>query len=234
MGKVCGDKEFGEFGIKAIKQGFRSHVHLSDKSAVFRGHCYGVVYKDLCEQLKSYRPSELEQIVFYREVVDRKTGARKRQKVSQDCPRYTAIYGAPYYYSDSMHPSQGPFPPCIERFVEQATKVQGRRPDSAVINWYDDGSHYIGPHSDDETQLEPGAPIFSYSFGAKRKFRIRHLGSKAISEDIELPHGTALIMYGDMQKEFTHEVVKIAGKKGREAGSRINVTFRWFRQSNTD
>ena len=37
---------------------------------------------------------------------------------------------------------------------------------------YADGSHYIGPHSDDETQLAPGAPIYSVSWGATRRFRL--------------------------------------------------------------
>jgi hypothetical protein len=33
-------------------------------------------------------------------------------------------------------------------------------------------------------------------------------------------------MGGEMQKHFTHEVVKIAGKKGEDVGRRLNITFR--------
>ena len=35
-------------------------------------------------------------------------------------------------------------------------------------------------------------------------------------------------MGGDFQKEFTHEIVKVSGKKGENVGKRINLTFRQF------
>ena len=40
---------------------------------------------------------------------------------------------------------------------------------------------------------------------------------------------TYLIMCGDMQKKYTHEVPKVSGKKGEEMGRRINITFRKFK-----
>ena len=39
-----------------------------------------------------------------------------------------------------------------------------------LVNWYRDGSDYIGPHSDDERELVKGAGIYCISYGATRDF----------------------------------------------------------------
>lgn len=95
-----------------------------------------------------------------------------------------------------------------------------------LINWYDDGNHYIGKHSDDEKQIVPGSNIYSFSFGSSNRiFRIRDKYNKLRPFiDLEMPHGTLIIMGGDMQKGYTHEVPKSKKVKDR----RINVTFRRF------
>lgn len=67
------------------------------------------------------------------------------------------------------------------------------------------------------------------SFGETRKFRIRNKNTKKITHDIELTDGTIVIMCGETQKYFTHEIVKVQGKKGLSTGKRISVTFRKFK-----
>ena len=42
-----------------------------------------------------------------------------------------------------------------------------------LVNWYQDGDHYIGWHSDDESQLDQTAPIYTISLGATRTFKTR-------------------------------------------------------------
>jgi len=42
------------------------------------------------------------------------------------------------------------------------------------MNWYNDGSHHVGWHSDSETDLLPGSSIASLSLGSTREFQLRH------------------------------------------------------------
>lgn len=91
------------------------------------------------------------------------------------------------------------------------------------------GGQYIGKHSDDERQLVENSVIFSASFGQTRIFRIRNKKDKTIVQDIKLEDRTFVVMCGDMQKEFTHEIPKVSGKQGERLRPRINVTFRIFK-----
>ena len=113
-------------------------------------------------------------------------------------------------------------------------------------NWYADGTAGVQAHQDDEKQLIKGAPIFSYTFlrnadsltAAKpmpREFRIynakpagngkRIRGGKVGS--IWLGQGDLLIMAGDMQTYFFHEVPKTNHKMYSKT-QRINMTVRAF------
>ena len=122
-----------------------------------------------------------------------------------------------------------------------------------LLNWYKDGSDYMGPHSDDERQLVPKAAIYSFNFGARRDFVIsgrkgrvaNNFGSshannnsvesalmkretsdtKPYRKVIPLENNSMLIMGGEMQKYYKHAVPKRKGVMGR----RINVTFRLYK-----
>jgi hypothetical protein len=96
---------------------------------------------------------------------------------------------------------------------------------SMLLNFYDDGNDYIGSHSDSEKGINQNYPILSCSFGATRTFRVRDL-NKQIVLDHQMEDMTYLVMRGDFQKEFKHEVPKISGAKGKTVGPRVNVTFR--------
>jgi alkylated DNA repair dioxygenase AlkB len=66
-----------------------------------------------------------------------------------------------------------------------------------------------------------GPVIASVSLGAERLFRLRRKdGSVAFSE--WLRHGSLLIMAGDTEKNFKHEVLK----EPAVTQPRINLTFR--------
>jgi alkylated DNA repair dioxygenase AlkB len=120
-----------------------------------------------------------------------------------------------------------PVPELFLPFFLWASSLGYGKFNQMFVNWYKDGNHYIGKHSDDEKQLRKDSPIVSVSLGATRKFRIRKKGEKGF-RDILLPHGTVIVMGGKFQKEFTHEVPKIIGEKGKKVGPRINITFRQF------
>jgi alkylated DNA repair dioxygenase AlkB len=101
-----------------------------------------------------------------------------------------------------------------------------------LVNWYQDGNHYIGPHSDDETQLVPGSSIYSFSFGQERDFVVtskKGVLETPFHESFAMKDNSLLIMEGDMQKNFKHQVPKRATSKVPHP--RINITFRLFKKN---
>lgn len=97
-------------------------------------------------------------------------------------------------------------------------------PDYWLCHWYRDGNDSIASHSDDETDLEPGSPIISLSFGATRTFVIRDKdGKKMLSHDIN--SGSVIVMLDPMQKNFKHEI-----PKDDSFQMRVNMTGRFIRK----
>ena len=82
---------------------------------------------------------------------------------------------------------------------------------AVFLNWYSNGNHYIGAHSDDEKDFVDDAPIISITFGATRTFRIyKKIANYKIRKlvDYKLLDGMCAQMCGDFQKEFKHEILK--------------------------
>lgn len=99
----------------------------------------------------------------------------------------------------------------------------------ALVNLYKDFTDYIGWHADDERDLNPGAPILSFSFGSSRDFKIRkkirNENDPEAVRTVKTLHNFLIVMGGDMQKEYEHSVLKSA----KLGGWRINVTVRSFK-----
>lgn len=95
-----------------------------------------------------------------------------------------------------------------------------------LLNFYPDGEHYIGPHSDDESALSTGGKVVSLSLGSERTFRIRDKITKKIikfsGKEISTKSGRLLVMSGDFQKHYTHEIPK----QSKIKYPRISLTFR--------
>jgi alkylated DNA repair dioxygenase AlkB len=149
-----------------------------------------------------------------------------------DVPRWQKAYGRDYKFSRMNHVADPLTDPFLLKLLAWVNQHSGRVYNSALLNWYANGLHYIGKHADDESQLVPQSPIYSFSFGETRNFRI---SSKAnVSEKIEpitleLHNNSLVVMAGKMQTYYLHEVPKVTGKKGEALKSRINVTFRQFK-----
>ncbi len=92
--------------------------------------------------------------------------------------------------------------------------------DRLLINRYENGTDYIGSHSDKE--VYPGDPVISICYGATRTFRIRDRITKAIVLDVPHQNGTLLVMAGNFQHEFKHEIPV----QKRVQGARVSVTLR--------
>ena len=140
-------------------------------------------------------------------------------------PRQQAVYGnSSYSFSKIV---VNPLPMENKNMIEILDKInqydENYQYNGIFVNWYLDGNEYIGWHSDDENDLVKGAPIYSLSFGATRKFNIKIKKTKELIS-INLEDGMLLVMGGNMQKECKHSIPKT--KKCNK--SRINFTVRSF------
>jgi alkylated DNA repair dioxygenase AlkB len=146
-------------------------------------------------------------------------------------PRYSQSYGCPYFYSGVLHESVDT-PDILKPLTEYINQLGFGEFNQILVNWYENGHHYIGKHRDNEKSLIPESPIVSISLGSTRTFRLRsyekmyNFEKNQIIKDIPLTDGTLFIMGGKFQKEITHEIPRINGQKVLNTHSRINITFR--------
>jgi len=106
----------------------------------------------------------------------------------------------------------------IKQVVEN---ISGVTYNSCLLNLYEDGSQGMGWHHDDEKGLGKDANIASVTFGAERRFDLRHKQSKE-KISIILEHGSLLIMRGTTQTYWHHQVPK----SKKVIFPRVNLTFR--------
>ena len=91
-----------------------------------------------------------------------------------------------------------------------------------LLNLYRNGSDSNGWHADNEKELGKYPKIASFSFGADRFFHFKHRKIKEQRYKMELHHGSLLLMEGEMQKYWLHQIPKTK----RQLEPRINLTFR--------
>ncbi|MGI9552537.1 MAG: alpha-ketoglutarate-dependent dioxygenase AlkB family protein [Aurantibacter sp.] len=139
-------------------------------------------------------------------------------------PRLTALFGnngKPYSYSNlSLKPRD--FSPellKIKQKVEHLGKVEFT---SCLLNLYRDGKDSNGWHADDEKELGKNPIIASVSLGQERYFHLKHKKNKSLRHKILLEHGSLLLMQGETQHHWLHQIPKTA----KPIGERINLTFR--------
>ena len=125
-----------------------------------------------------------------------------------------------YKYSRKLMASQ-PLGDLLTRLLEMTNEIFGTSFNGILVNYYANGNESIGDHSDDESGLHNGM-VVALSLGTERKFRIRDKNTKKIVKDVKTKHSTYLVMNGDFQKEFTHEIP--IEKKVKQP--RISFTFR--------
>lgn len=138
-------------------------------------------------------------------------------------PRLTAWYGdndKPYSFSGiTLRPHSW-----TKELFEIKNKIEpiaNTQFNSVLLNQYRNGNDSISWHTDAEKELGLNPIIGSVNFGATRKFQLRHIHTKEKIE-IELTHGSLLIMQGELQHFWQHQVPKTTQK----VNERINLTFR--------
>jgi alkylated DNA repair dioxygenase AlkB len=136
-------------------------------------------------------------------------------------PRMTAWFGdADYTYSGIRHRG-APFPAVVQRLRERAEGISGVSYNAVLLNLYRDGSDSVGWHSDHEASLGDCPTIASLSLGATRRFQFRHRRTNE-TITLELSEGLWLVMAGEIQRFWVHQVPKTTAAVAR----RINLTFR--------
>jgi len=139
-------------------------------------------------------------------------------------PRLVAWHGDPgasYRYSGTDHHPE-PWTPDLERLRARVRELGGAEFNAVLLNLYRDGRDGMGWHADDEPELGRDPVIASVSLGASRRFCLRHRRRKDLKLDLELPHGSVLVMAGPTQHHWVHALPKTR----RPVGERINLTFR--------
>lgn len=147
----------------------------------------------------------------------------------KETPRWQQSFGRDYTFSKTEHKALPITDPYLVKILDWVRLHSGLPYNGILLNWYQDGSHHIGAHSDDERDLVPNSSIYSFSFGQERDFRII---SKPKNPDkietitLSLPDNSLVIMGGEMQRWYKHEVPKRA--LSTCPNRRINITVRLF------
>lgn len=142
-----------------------------------------------------------------------------------DEPRLTAWYGdddASYSYS-GIHLKPIPWTNTLLTIKQKIENFTQEKFNSVLLNLYRNGYDSMGWHSDDERELGQNPIIGSISFGATRKFQLKHKKLN-LSQDIELNSGSFLLMKGSTQHFWKHQIPKTK----KLCSQRINLTFRFI------
>lgn len=139
--------------------------------------------------------------------------------------RKVAWYGDDNYsytYSNTTKHSL-PWTPELLELKELAERLTGNSFNSCLLNLYHNGGEGMAWHSDDEKSLGKDTAIASLSFGAERKFILKHRLSKE-SVPVILESGSLLVMKGTTQTNWLH----CLPKSKRVSTPRVNLTFRSY------
>ncbi|WWC89518.1 uncharacterized protein L201_004442 [Kwoniella dendrophila CBS 6074] len=157
---------------------------------------------------------------------------------SRQIAAYSTCPNATLSYSGTTITMNYPFPPVLDKIRKQLETELGVKFNHCMLNRYDDGSVYIGKHSDNLNNLV----IASVSLGAKRKFIMsprlpgksgKNAGreiTKEMEKDLKgrknvswsLDNGSLVVMQGRTQEFWKHEIPKEPSVKE----GRISLTFR--------
>ena len=92
---------------------------------------------------------------------------------------------------------------------------------ACLSNLYRNGQDSNGWHSDNEKELGTNPIIASVSFGATRRFDLKHQSNKQ-KLSFQLTSGSLLVMGGEMQHFWKHQIPK----QKNINDPRVNLTFR--------
>lgn len=139
-------------------------------------------------------------------------------------PRLTAWYGDPgrsYTYSGIEMPPNI-WTNTLLKIKNKIEILSNTTFNSVLLNYYRNGSDSVAWHSDNEKELGINPIIGSVSFGTERIFKFRQIDDRKKTKNVILEHGSLLLMKGDTQQYWEHEIAKTKKK----INVRVNLTFR--------
>lgn len=181
-------------------------------------------------ELWKMRPEERGKIMMFGELVS--------------IPRYNQTYGESGYNFSGVKNTALPITPLLQRYLDLANSLchtalkedyEGLQFNMIFLNWYENQTHYIGYHADDETQIYKNdrgeTLVFSLSFGGERRFLlqsiVRDKDNKKKTHKFRVSDGTCLLMAGKCQSKYKHSVPK----ETKPCEKRVNFTFRILRNN---
>lgn len=139
-------------------------------------------------------------------------------------PRLTVLYAdneKSYSYSNiTMFPKK--FTSELNTIKQDVECAAQHSFTTILLNLYRDGNDSNGWHADNEKELGENPVIASLSLGAVRNFHFKHRKLKDERYKLLLTPGSLLIMKGEMQTYWLHQVPKTK----RSIAPRINLTLR--------
>ncbi|MEA1847607.1 alpha-ketoglutarate-dependent dioxygenase AlkB [Chryseobacterium sp. MHB01] len=139
-------------------------------------------------------------------------------------PRLTAWYGdmTSDEPADGNIKNKNPWTPELYALKERIEKEFGSHFNGVLLNLYRDHNDSVAWHRDKESRYGKRPVIASISLGQTRNFEFRKKDHHQSKYSLPLPHGSLLIMKGDLQEHWEHRIAKsvIPMKE------RINLTFR--------
>jgi alkylated DNA repair dioxygenase AlkB len=109
--------------------------------------------------------------------------------------------------------------------ADMANRVRERAPapyNAVGMNLYRDGRDSVAMHNDKLHTLVAGQPIAIVSLGDSRRMQLKPKGTGRGRIDVELAHGSLLVMSHASQLTHDHGITKT----GHAVGPRISVVFR--------
>ncbi|GAB3317298.1 alpha-ketoglutarate-dependent dioxygenase AlkB [Luteimonas notoginsengisoli] len=131
-----------------------------------------------------------------------------------DVPRLTSSY-----WLDAL-PPDSPLP-----FADMLARVRALAPapyTAVGMNLYRDGRDSVAMHHDKLRILVPGHPLALVSLGDARRMRIRAQADHRDAFDVDLAHGSLLVMSHASQRTHEHGIPKTA----RPSHPRMSAVFR--------
>lgn len=134
--------------------------------------------------------------------------------------RYTHTFGYAYDPGHGIrHVSR--IPPYLRPLMERVDRTFGFMPNNCLVNYYPDGEHYIGFHSDQGEEMKTGTGVAILSLGSVRTLVMRRTEEPDTRFHYPLRPGSAFHMKDELQETWQHGIPKEAGK-----GPRISLSFR--------
>ncbi|WP_159478933.1 alpha-ketoglutarate-dependent dioxygenase AlkB family protein [Chryseobacterium sp. 18068] len=142
-------------------------------------------------------------------------------------PRLTAWYGDSKYTTlkENKKPTN-PWTPELFSLKQKIEKEFGCRFNGVLLNLYRDQNDSVAWHRDKESRYGKRPVIASISLGQTRNFDFRKKEHHQSKYSLPLPHGSLLIMKGDLQEHWEHRIAKST----LLMKERINLTFRFVKE----